>query len=157
MKKIIVSMCCIILFISGTFSLTVNAANVEPFAWPGRPGGSGTGSEEWLQGEYGEDTGVWTSMNTIKGEVADLNNNKSAALDAATLILGGVINVTAPEIVSYITANQIREIISYNAYEGNYYILKSYWSGRCVKILIYTYTNADYSGYVKTYTEWVKW
>lgn len=157
MKRIIVSIWCMILFVSGTFTLSVNAANVEPFAWPGRPGGSGTGSEEWLQGEYGEDTGVWTPMNTIKGEVAELNENRADALDAATEILGGLVTLVSPNIVNYVTAIQIRNIINYNNYEGNYYILKSFVSGRCVKILIYTYTNADYSGFVDVYTEWVKW
>lgn len=35
-------------------SMNVNASNDSAYAWPGRPGGNGDGSEEWLQGEYGE-------------------------------------------------------------------------------------------------------
>ncbi len=53
-KRIVVSTLCMALLMSTIISLPVNAASIKPFAWPGRPGGTGTGSEEWLQGGYGE-------------------------------------------------------------------------------------------------------
>ncbi|WP_177159601.1 hypothetical protein [Granulicatella balaenopterae] len=44
-------------------------------AWPGRPGGNGDGSEEWLQGSYGQTNGPYKWIGSSRGLTEDLNNS----------------------------------------------------------------------------------
>lgn len=47
--------------------------------------------------------------------------------------------------------------ITKQGYEGAYYVLDAYWSGRQSKIIIKTYEDSAHKKLVKTYTEYVKW
>lgn len=61
-------------------AMPVQAATAQPFVWPGRPGGNGDGSEEWLQGSYGEKNGPYKDIYTKKGKVATLNKDRQVAI-----------------------------------------------------------------------------
>lgn len=137
--------------------IPVKAATNETYAWPGRPGGNGDGSEEWLQGEYGEAGSTEILYWHEEGETKDLNDNNNKAAALCTTLLSCLVGVTAPETGNYVSVASFVATITQQGYEGAYYVLDSYWSGRQSKIVIKTYKDDTYTKLVKTYTEDVKW
>ena len=134
---------------------------IIPNAWPGRPGGNGDGSEEWLQGSYGETNGPFKLISTYKGETSELNNYRTAAnsvgLATISILSGGILPGTAAIVKDIgLTAVDIGTSIC-GSYKGAYYIAKTYISGRCMKTVIDTYSNSNYTGYVATYEKYTKW
>ncbi|MCE9653897.1 hypothetical protein [Clostridium celatum] len=146
------------------FSVKASAEeNQNPItrAWPGRPGGNGDGSEEWLQGNYGEPNGPFKTLYTSQGRVSDLNTQQSVAdgigVAIVDLLSGNVFKGTAALITSgAISAMGIAATIK-GYYDGNYYKSVTYISGRCMKTVITTYEYNNYTGYIKTYEKWTKW
>lgn len=146
-------------------SMKVSAAENPYFstwAWPGRPGGNGDGSEEWLQGNYGETNGPYRLIYSSQGDVNFLNNQKNVADTIGTGILGVLVGqvfvgatIAALSGVG-LTAMGIAASIS-GGYQGAYYKSNTYISGRCMKTVITTYKNANYTGFVKEYIQYTKW
>ena len=54
-------------------------------AWPG---GNGDGSEEWLQGKYGEPNDPFKTLYSSKGRVSDLNTQQAVADGIGIGIIG---------------------------------------------------------------------
>lgn len=162
--------------IAFTFALTMFFIALNPFAveaggkenqktimraWPGRPEGNGDGSEEWLQGNYGEPNGPFKTLYTSQGRVSDLNTEQSVVdaigLGIVDALSGGVFKGTEALITSNaVTAMGIAKTIKGN-YEGNYYRSITYISGRCMKTVMTTYEDRDCTEYVTTYEKWTKW
>lgn len=129
-------------------------------AWPGRPGGNGDGSEEWLQGKYGQPNGPFKTLYSSKGRVSDLNTQQAVAdgigIGIIGLLSGNIFKGTAALVSSgAVSAMGIGATIK-GYYEGNYYKSVTYISGRCMKTVITTYEYKNYTGYIKTYTRWLK-
>lgn len=130
-------------------------------AWPGRPGGNGDGSEEWLQGSYGETNGPYKLINSGRGYVSDLNH-QSNIFDSITGAILGAVAGSIPggaEIIAsgFVTGGSIGSAILSKPYGGSVYEMNTYVSGRCMKIVIVTYGNENFTGTTKTYTNYVKW
>lgn len=133
-------------------SMKVSAAENPYFstwAWPGRPGGNGDGSEEWLQGNYGETNGPYRLIYSSQGDVNSLNNQKNVADTIGTGILGVLVG-------QVFVGATIAASIS-GGYQGAYYKSNTYISGRCMKTVITTYKNSNYTGFVKEYIQYTKW
>lgn len=65
---------------SAMFPISMKVSTAEnpsssTWAWPGRPGGNGDGSEEWMQGSYGQMNGPYKLISTSSGEVSHLNSH----------------------------------------------------------------------------------
>lgn len=147
--------------LSASKPIYVNAEEISPTAWPGRPGRNGDGSEEWLQGSYGQTNGPWKLIYTSKGSVNALNTQKSVAdtigLGIVGALSGNILAGTKALVVSgLVTATGVATTV-YGGYEGVYYISKTYISGRCMKTVITTYRNSNYTGFVKQYEKYTKW
>lgn len=136
--------------------------NIGTRAWPGRPGGNGDGSEEWLQGSYGQTSGPYKLLYSSKGTTNSLNTQKAVSdgigLGILGLLMGEVyVGVTAARLSEIgLTALGIANTI-WGGYEGAYYKSNTYISGRCMKTVITTYKNSNYTGQVKVYTKYTKW
>ncbi|MGY3724651.1 hypothetical protein SAMN05421767_1702 [Granulicatella balaenopterae] len=132
-------------------------------AWPGRPGGNGDGSEEWLQGSYGQTNGPYKWIGSSQGLTEDLNNRDRRLIEITTEISLYFITKTPStsknlkRILKIFGVKTLLKNIWKNRYEGAYYNSNTYVSGRCMKTVITTYKNSDYTGYVKTYTSYYKW
>ena len=163
-KKIALTLTLTMLTTMIPFSIKANATenqNPNMRAWPGRPGGNGDGSEEWLQGNYGEPNGPFKTLYNSQGRVSDLNTQQSVAdgigLGIVGLLSGNIFTGTAALISSgAVTAKGIGATIK-GYYDGNYYKSVTYISGRCMKTVITTYENKNYTGYINTYVRWTKW
>ena len=140
---------------------TSNIGNPITRAWPGRPGGNSDGSEEWLQGKYGEPNGPFKTLYSSKGRVSDLNTQQAVAdgigIGIIGLLSGNIFKGTAALVSSgAVSAMGLGATIK-GYYDGNYYKSVTYISGRCMKTVITTYEYKNYTGYIKTYTRWLKW
>ena len=139
----------------------VNAEGLSPAAWPGRPGGNSDGSEEWLQGSYGQTNGPWQIIYTSKGSVNSLNSQKNVAdtigLGIVSVLTGNILPGTKAIIAGGFVSAMGAAATIYGSYEGAYYISKTYISGRCMKTVITTYRNSNYTGFVKQYEKYTKW
>lgn len=161
-KKLVLLICCFCLLTGFTPNPHRGKDNlISPTAWPDRPGGNGDGSEEWLQGSYGQTNGPFVKISSSQGTVADLENMESVVSGIGSLTLTALsayIGVSVSEIVGVgLTLIDIGKSIFDKGYQGAYYKSTTYVSGRCMKIIIKTYKNSDYSGYVATYTRYKKW
>ncbi len=160
---------CILVFVviisSSLFVYEVNAnvissRHVVPKAWPGRPGGNGDGSEEWLHGKYGEPSGPFILISQSQGRISDLNdmNNRVNTIGGAIFTsLGLFLGVASTVLSGAITIAGIASAFNGSYYKGNYYKSETYVSGRCMKTIITTYEDRNYTEYIKTYTRWMKW
>ena len=166
-KKFLASFCALTLtcasITNSTFASEKNLEieNSNSRAWPGRPGGNGDGSEEWLQGSYGQTNGEFKRLYSSNGNVSSLNTRKSVAdsigLGIVSLLSGNIFTGTAGLVSGgFVTAVGIAGTI-YDSYSGNYYRSATYISGRCMKTIIRTYKYSNYTGYVSTYTKYTKW
>ena len=156
MKKKLTSLLSVVLVLSFLIMYPVKAMGVQTYAWPGRPGGTGTGSEEWLQGEYGQTNGPYKEISTKKGPVSDLTSDSSLEIVSKAIISAGIAKVH-PEFETVVTVAGLLAALKSNQYEGAYYVMKSSVSGRSMKIVTKTYLNSNYTGYVKTYTTYIAW
>lgn len=160
-KSLMVLFALILLVSSGITILAEENPEIQTQAWPGRPGGNGDGSEEWLSGSYGQTNGAYKLLFTHKGSASKLNNSKAVAdtigLGIVSALAGNIL-VGTKVLVSngIITAAGVGAVLS-GGYEGAYYISKTYISGRCMKTVITTYKKSNYTGVVKTYTRYKKW
>ncbi len=130
-------------------------------AWPGRPGGNGDGSEEWLKGNYGETNGAFRLVGSCSGIVSDLVSRERASRSirfAIVGLLGGNCLPGTSKLVKlgYVTVLIIAEAVS-GEYEGNDFRSETYISGRCMKTIIKTYEYKNYTEHKKTYVKWTKW
>lgn len=78
---------------------------ISPTAWPGRPGGNGDGSEEWLQGSYGQTNGPFVKVSSSQGTVADLKNIDSVVSSISSLTLTALsayIEVQSPKLLEWV-------------------------------------------------------
>ena len=130
-------------------------------AWPGRPGGNGDGSEEWLQGKYGQPNGPFKVLCKNQGLVSDLNEQQRIAntvgRSVVAALLAEVLKGT-PLLVTKGVVNATMIAKSWSGqYKGVYYKSVTYMSGRCMKTVITTYENQNYTKQVATYTKWTKW
>lgn len=160
-KKVVISMLSLALIVSSLMTTSVKAAEIQPYAWPGRPGGNGDGSEEWLQGEYGETNGEFKRICIRTGKVADLNNQEnlvnSLAIDVINALLGNVLPKTEAIVTQGgVSATGYAKSI-YGGYKGNYYEAEVLISGRCMKTVTKTYENSNKTGYIATYERFTKW
>lgn len=155
MKKIRMFVCLLLASII-MVSYPVQAAGISTCAWPGRPGGNGDGSEEWLQGNYGETNGPYKLVSTQKGPIDDLKTPELLQ-NVATGIAGAAANKIDARLGTVLTAAGIVAALGSEKYNGAYYISKSYISGRRMKTVITTYLNSDYTGYVETHTHYIVW
>ena len=165
MKKIILMLNCFILLfllsskstVEGTeLKQTFTAENLEtnlvPFrVWPGRPGGNGDGSEEWLVGNYGEENGPYKYIGSTSGNVSDLNSSRNnvVAVVSAILSYGRGIFITAAVLIAGMIAPE--------NFAGTVYTAESYVSGRSMKTIITTYYLPNYTHYCAQYTIYNKW
>lgn len=155
-KRIICIFLSFIMALSATNPICVMASEATTYAWPGRPGGNGDGSEEWLQGEYGETNGPYKLIYQKSGLVTELT--KSSKLDIiGGGILGAMIASVDPMISAVVTVNGICAALKANQYSGAYYKLDAYVSGRRMRIVINTYKDEACTVYVNTYAEEVVW
>ncbi len=142
--------------------MPVQAATVQPYAWPGRPGGNGDGSEEWLQGSYGEKNGDYKKIYTKKGKVVDLIKRQQIAdvIGTETIsylakgIPAGYIGLAVSGLIS---AGTITGAIRSTVYEGEYYTTTTAVSGRRMRILTKTYSDEGRKILVKKYKKIIKW
>ena len=153
LKKLFVSLVCLALFVCAFPSIPTQAMAIRPFAWAGRPGGNGTGSEEWLQGSYGEMDGPWRVLCTSTGSVSALNTisgvTETIVFGIMSALSGGS-GTSALVKNGIITSANVASII-YGSYSGNYYKSTTYISGRCMKAVIITYNDKACTDYVRTY------
>lgn len=148
------------LFVYEVKANAILARSDLPKAWPGRPGGNGDGSEEWLQGKYGEPNGPFILIDQSRGRVSDLNDMNNCVSTIGGAIFTGLskfFGVASDVLSGAITIAGIANAFKGSYYKGNYYKSETYVSGRCMKTIITTYEDRNYTENVKTYTSWVKW
>lgn len=127
--------------------------------WPGRPGGNGDGSEEFMNGlKYGEMRGPWVYSFTNRGTVADLKkgtDNIKSFFDKLFSVIGYVPGVR--EIAGFFGLTQLVIEVAPNndtSFDGaTYYVARMYGSGRRLKT---EYELYDYKwSYLRTVTKYV--
>ncbi|MDY6062309.1 MAG: hypothetical protein SPI53_00720 [Erysipelotrichaceae bacterium] len=126
-------------------------------ALPGRPGGNGDGSEEWLRGRYGEMNGPYKLISTSTGTVADLNQSARNVSTVLWFLIGiGLHGISGG--LSTILGGISSGVEAFDkGYEGIYYKSWYYVSGRRSKLVIYTYSDVNLKNLHKTYTIYNKW
>lgn len=160
--SIILCLSLIFSIVTPTYAMGRNNS-IKPLAWPGRPGGNGDGSEEWLSGNYGETNGPWRQLPYYpSGKVHDLiyRENVEIAIGAGIIsfLSAGIFTGPASMIAAgVLSAGSVGIAVAGSSYEGNYYKTTVFISGRCMKIEIRTYEYSNFTGYIKTYTRYVKW
>lgn len=158
-KRLLLVAMSLILCVTSVCSMDVKASSDSTYAWPGRPGGNGDGSEEWLQGEYGETNGGWTHCGTKEGTVADLNKEQNVSTAIGRFIVSCIcayFTQSVNVVVATLGGEAISAVFTKN-YEGQEYVMNSYISGRCMKNVIITYWDEEHTEHCKTYTNYVKW
>lgn len=155
-KRIICITLSFIMAVAAVSPLGVMASETSTYAWPGRPGGNGDGSEEWLQGEYGETNGPYELLCTQKGPISDLTGNSNLTEVAQLVFSAGILKIH-PEFGGVVTVAGLLQAFKSNQYKGAYYIMDTYVSGRSMKIVTNTYRDSNYTGWVDTYTTYVEW
>jgi hypothetical protein len=126
-------------------------------AWPGRPGGNGDGSEEWLHGSYGEMSGPYKLIDTSTGTVEELNRLSKGTGSLADFLVGlGLVQISQG-LITILSALSVANNFVAKGYEGIYYKSFYYVSGRCSKLVIYTYSDSNFKNLYKTYTIYSKW
>lgn len=155
-KRIICIILSFIMAVATVNPIGVMASETSTYAWPGRPGGNGDGSEEWLQGEYGETNGPYELISTSYGLVSELGINSKLEAIAQFMIDKGAQKIH-PDFGEVVTVVGLLAALLAPDYEGTYYKMCSYVSGRSMKIVTTTYTNSNYTGYVATYVEYIEW
>lgn len=98
-------------------------------------------------------------LNQSLGHVLDWNAQESITNSIGFGILGAFLSyLGVPSIPAAIGATSGSIVATiYGQYQGNYYKSETYVSGRCMKTIITTYEDRNYTEYVKTYTSWMKW
>ncbi len=155
-RRLFISVLSLALVLAMYMSISVQAAEIPQSAWPGRPGGTGTGSEEWLQGKYGETNGPWKYSSSHNGKILDLYR-KSGREILGSAIITQVISKKIPYVGQLITAVEIGNALRLSQYKGDYYITKIYVSGRCMKAETKTYYDSSRTKLAGTYIEYIKW
>lgn len=161
-KKKLTSLFCILIISVSIISTPVYANSlIQPRAWPGRPGGN-NGTEEWLQGNYGETNGPWKVICTQTGKVSDLNKSQliadSVGMSIVSILSAGVFSGKAGLLATIgITGASIGGTLAGQSYSGNYYKMTTYQSGRCMRFVITTYETKNFTGYISTYEKLLKW
>ena len=150
MKKIRMFVCLLLASVI-MVSYPVQAAGISTYAWPGRPGGNGDGSEEWLQGNYGETNGPYKLVASKSGHISELYEDT-----LAEGIVKAVISLD-PNYSLVMTVLGVGQMIKSKQYEGSYYKSDSYISGRRMKVVIKTYDDASFKKYMNTYTDYIVW
>ena len=155
MKKKFMVLLSLVLVAMVLVSVPVQAA-VQPYVWPGRPGGNGDGSEEWLQGEYGQPNGPYQTIYQTEGRVSDLGKESKIEIIATAIISGGISKVH-PSCGAVVTVAGLGMALRSENYEGAYYKMISSVSGRRMKIQIRTYARPDYTYDEHVYTHYIEW
>ena len=155
-KRLLLVAMSLILCVTSVCSIDVSASSYSTYAWPGRPGGNGDGSEEWLQGEYGEPNGPYVLIYSGQGMVSDLGVDPKIE-GIASAILSSAVAEYEPRLGAVLTVAGLLLALKAPNYEGASYKMYAYVSGRSMKIVISTYDNSNYTGYRATYTEFLAW
>ncbi len=164
MKKIIICVLSMFLGFHLVFSSSVfaSAPRGPQNAWPGRPGGNGDGSEEWLQGSYGEMNGPYVRIaGPYTGMVSDLNASRNTASNIGFTIVGALtgflgispIAATAVGLSPTIVSTMLGSVY----YHGSVYRVEVFVSGRRMKTLVTTYGNENFTGTKRVYEHIKKW
>lgn len=130
-----------------------NIDEVSSYVWPGRPGGNGDGSEEYLNLGYGEMNGPYKAVATNTGKVSDYN--KSSALVQG--ILSGLIMTELIQKIESVLLDMASQVIFDSSIEGITYKSIIYVSGRRAKVVIQTYRDDGMTQPYKYYEEIKKW
>lgn len=148
-----------IIILSFAFTLLIsvpaNAAEIRPYAWPGRPGGTGTGAEEWLQGEYGEMNGPYILIYSSSGKTSDITGSSNSSI-IASFIFDSILTRYFPAVGLPLSITDVGNAIRSNRYEGAYYTLEAYISGRRVKVSVTTYHDKNYTDFANSFDEILK-
>lgn len=125
---------------------------IKPLLWPGRPGGNGDGSEEFMNGlKYGEMRGPWVFMSSSHGTTESLRRKgttyaaiANAIIGITTTVLTATVSVrasiNAAGLVGF--AGIVDTFINSNTYPGSTYSLTTYGSGRRLK-QVYKFFDGD--------------
>lgn len=154
-EKKLASLLSLALVVIALISIPVEAA-AQPYAWPGRPGGNGDGSEEWLQGEYGQANGPYLKIYESQGALSNYGFSSGTETIASAIITAGVAKVH-PLFGTVVTAAGIGNALNSMRYEGAYYRMVSKVSGRRMKIEINTYRDPNYQNFVKFIVHDIVW
>lgn len=155
-KRFLLIIFSLIMCVTSVCSINVMASEGSIYAWPGRPGGNGDGSEEWLQGEYGETNGPYKDIYFGQGKVSDFGISSKTEAIASFIISAGVAKID-PYFAGAVTIAGLVAALGAPDYEGAYYKLVSAVSGRSMRITVDTYRNENYTGHEATYVEYVAW
>lgn len=142
-----------------SLSMPIYAVNIkkdiQPRAWPGRPGGNGDGSEEWMTGSYGQMNGPYKLLGTSSGTVEDFNNRVAQIRNARTslFLIASFFSVPLAVVSAAIT---IEDMYQENLV-GRYYVYKTYVSGRRMKTVIDTYWGANQTNFERRYEKEISW
>ena len=130
-------------------------SKVSTYAWPGRPGGNGDGSEEYLDGNYGEMNGPYKKVGSNIGTVKEFNSSR----DLVKGIGFGIIGISIPNTALSISFSLAGTILNdhIDDIEGIYYKSTLYVSGRRAKLAIQTYRDEAMTQPYKYYEEIKKW
>lgn len=120
--------------------------------WPGRPGGNVDGSEEYLDGNYGEMNGPYKKVGSNIGTVKEFNSSR----DIVTGIAFSAIGIDIPSKALSISFSLAGTILN-DHIEGIYYKSTLYVSGRRAKLAIQTYRDEAMTQPYKYYEEIKKW
>lgn len=128
---------------------------IKPLAWPGRPGGNGDGSEEWMSGSYGQMNGPYKLLRTSTGTVEDFNNGVARIRNLRNSIFELASHFSLTVNIIY-TAIQIDDLFQEDLV-GQYYVYRTYVSGRRMKIVIDTYWGANQTHFARRYEKEILW
>ncbi|MDO5047490.1 MAG: hypothetical protein Q4D88_02970 [Anaerococcus sp.] len=125
-----------------------NKSIVSLDSWAGRLGGNGDGSEEYLEGSFGQMNGPYKKIGSTTGKVVDFNNTR----DIATGITFSIATGRIPSKVLSISTSTALSMLN-DHIEGIYYKTTTYVSGRRAKLAIQTYSDETMTEPYKYYEE----
>lgn len=147
MKKLLKRVLVVVLSLSLVTNFNLNHTKVyafgdtdiKPMLWPGRPGGNGDGSEEYMNGlKYGEMRGPWVHIRTESGNVYDLQDNTSKMGVISGIIIGAIAPGLGIPLLGTVFggAMTLASLLPRNTAfdDAKYYIARSYGSGRRLKV-----------------------
>lgn len=179
--KILIScmLCLVLSFSMVTPTFALGRQPIKPMAWPGRPDGNGDGSEEYLIGEKGQPNGPYHLISTSSGTVASLKDVEELEIFLATTIVDACLTYITFGSVKFITTagravlsqlgqsglgflkdkmfKNVKNIGFYRNFEGNYYKVEVWLSGRSSKLVYHTYLDEQHQHYVQTYSQTFGW
>lgn len=143
-KRLLLVAMSLILCVTSVCSMDVKASSDSTYAWPGRPGGNGDGSEEWLQGEYGEENGPYQTLGTRVGYVDELNSDYAFANALCNSIINSLVGYyDSPTLENFVSSTDIMPKVYDQDLEGYIYELEYAVSGRRLRIKIKTYYDGE--------------